>query len=102
MGARVLSGLAIAGALSGSLIALAAPTSPGSSGPAPAVTHASASATAAAARPAPMPPLVAGLDPLVHHSAGALLVSDLPDGRSAELSLEPGLQDHIASVLRQY
>jgi cell division protein FtsI/penicillin-binding protein 2 len=49
-----------------------------------------------------MPPLVAGLDPLVHRLAGDHLVSDLPDGRIAELSLEPGLQDHIASVLRRY
>ena len=49
-----------------------------------------------------MPPVVSGFDPLVHHAAGALLVSDLPDGRVAELTLEPGLQEHLASVLRQY
>jgi cell division protein FtsI/penicillin-binding protein 2 len=107
MGVRAATCLLIAAALSGSLIALAAPTatlsgaaqttaSPAGHSPRPAKPQ-----PAAARLPSPPAPLP-GFDPLVHRAQGTRLVSDLPDGRVAELTLDPGLQAHVSSLLRQY
>jgi cell division protein FtsI/penicillin-binding protein 2 len=51
--------------------------------------------------------LLAGLDPLRHRAAaddaeGAGRVAELPDGRRAVLTLEPGLQSFMERTLEQY
>jgi len=112
MGVRVLWVLLIAAALSGSLIAFAAPTStPNGVGKTLAASAASVAtprpvgakaSQTIPARPAPMPAQLAGFDPLVHRAQGSQLVSDLPDGRVAELTLDAGLQAHLSGLLRQY
>jgi len=115
MGVRALFVLLIAAALSGSLIAFAAPTStPNGVGKSVVETTATAATAvtprpagpsasrASAARPAPMPAQLAGFDPLVHRAQGSQLVSDLPNGRVAELTLDAGLQAHLSTLLRQY
>ena len=60
----------------------------------PGVSHSSPS------RAAPSP--LAGLDPLSHRLEGDRLVSDLGGGRTAVLTLEPGLQGHVVGQLEQY
>lgn len=113
MGVRAVSGVLIATALSGSLIALAAPTAPAQKAPAAAaapVKRAAGTApgTGTQARHATpvraplLPAQLPGFDPLVHRAQGPLLVSDLADGRVAELTLDPALQGHVAALLRQY
>src|SRR5262245_51574564 len=96
---RTLALLLLGGALlSGSLIALAAP----GGGPAASVAKALRRAPAlATVRPRPRGP-VAGFDPLSQRLEGAKLVSDLPDGKRAELTLDRGLQAHVAGLLRSY
>ena len=112
MGVRAVSGVLIATALSGSLIALAAPSAPLAQKAAPAarapVERAAGTAPRAVMdqpvhpRGPLLPAQLAGFDPLVHRAQGPLLVSDLADGRVAELTLDPGLQAHVATLLRQY
>jgi cell division protein FtsI/penicillin-binding protein 2 len=107
MGVRAASCLLIAAALSGSLIALAAPTATLSGAaqttvPSAAQAPRSAKAQSVAVRLAPPPAPLPGFDPLAHRAQGTQLVSDLPDGRVAELTLDPGLQAHVSSLLRQY
>jgi membrane peptidoglycan carboxypeptidase len=97
---RVLATLLIGGALSGSLIALAAPGGGGGGVNAPKVLEkAPALAAVRAARPAS---LIAGFNPLAYHAEEGGLVSDLPGGRRAELTLDPGLQHHLTSLLDSY
>jgi penicillin-binding protein A len=43
---------------------------------------------------------IAGFDPLSQRMLDGRLVSDLPGGGSAELTLEPKLQQHLAALLR--
>ncbi|MFW5925732.1 MAG: penicillin-binding transpeptidase domain-containing protein [Myxococcota bacterium] len=43
-----------------------------------------------------------GFDPLDHHPVDGKLVSDLPGGRRAELTLDPDLQAHLESELARY
>jgi cell division protein FtsI/penicillin-binding protein 2 len=97
-GRRVPVALLVAAALSGSLIAVAAP---GSQAPSAtrAVERAPALATGRSARPRGA---IAGFDPLRTRAEGGRLVSDLPDGRRAELTLDPGLQAHVTALLRSY
>ena len=45
---------------------------------------------------------LSGFDPLVHATAGDVLVSELKDGRKAELTLDPALQSHLTKVLARY
>lgn len=92
--------LLVGAALCGSLIALASPgaaggkasTKPTEPVPSLAVVHAEPR------QQAPVPPF----DPLVHRVEGSLLVADLPDGRRAELTLDPGLQTRIEALFRSY
>lgn len=89
----------LAGALSGSLIAFAAPSGGGGS---PTASQAIKRAPAlAAARPRPRGP-IEGFDPLRHRLDGQVLVSDLPGNKRAELTLDPGLQAHVSQVLHRY
>jgi penicillin-binding protein A len=46
--------------------------------------------------------ILAGLDPLSHHEEGGVLVSDLPNGRKAVLTLDPSLQAHVTRELERY
>lgn len=97
---RALATLLIGGALSGSLIALAAPGGSGSGANAPKVLEkAPALAAVRAVRPAS---LIAGFNPLAYHADQGGLVSDLPGGRRAELTLDPGLQQHLSALLDSY
>ncbi len=43
-----------------------------------------------------------GLNPLEHLRRGEHVVSPLPNGRQAELSIEAGLQDHLEQLLERY
>jgi peptidoglycan glycosyltransferase len=97
---RAAAVLLIGAALSGSLIAWAAPGGAGSAAHAPKVLE-RAPALAVVRVPSTQPPLT-GFDPLSQRLDGSLLVSDLPDGRRAELTLEPGLQAHLRKMLRDY
>src|SRR4051794_38871154 len=97
---RALATLLIGGALSGSLIAFAAPGGSGGGGNAPKVLErAPALAAIRALRPAS---LIAGFNPLAFHAEDGGLVSDLPGGRRAELTLDSGLQQHLAMLLDSY
>jgi len=100
MAARVFATLLIACALSGSLIAWAAPRVGGGVANAPRVLD-KAPAMAAVRGVRGSAPL-AGFDPLVHRREGAMFVADLADGKRAELTLDVGLQEHIGRVLEQY
>ncbi|MEC7521346.1 MAG: penicillin-binding transpeptidase domain-containing protein [Myxococcota bacterium] len=96
-GAVALVGVAI-GFLSGPISADARRTPPAADG---------ATATAAPARsPArPAPPrgrTFPGLDPLQHRVEDGVTVADLTDGSTAILSLDPGLQAHVAEVYSSY
>lgn len=108
MRVRAIAVLLIAAALSGSLIAFAAPSTPQPAPPAPqsvtakvAAVTGSASASARPARSAALAPL-RGFDPLSHRLEGERYVSDLPDGRRAELTLDARLQAVVTKVLRDY
>jgi len=46
--------------------------------------------------------LLSGFDPRVHHPQGEALVSDLGEGKTAVLTLHPGLQRHASDVLDRY
>lgn len=46
--------------------------------------------------------LLSGFDPLVNELQDGKLVAPLEEGRRAELTLDPGLQKHVAAVLRRY
>jgi peptidoglycan glycosyltransferase len=48
------------------------------------------------------PSLLLGFNPLIHRLAGTRLVSDLPSGNRAVLTLDPGLQLHLSNLLRSY
>jgi cell division protein FtsI/penicillin-binding protein 2 len=97
---RAFATLLIGGALSGSLIALAAPGGGGSGAKAPKVLQrAPALAAVRAARAAS---LITGFNPLAVRAEGAGLVSDLPGERRAELTLDPGLQAHLRALLQSY
>jgi cell division protein FtsI/penicillin-binding protein 2 len=98
-GRRAFAALLLAGALSGSLIAVAAPNLNAAPTAAQALKRAPALATARTAKP--RVPIV-GFDPLSHRLQGDRLVSDLPGGARAELTLEPALQAHVAALLRRY
>lgn len=68
-----------------------------------AVRAARETGVAAATRRAPTRrELLAGLDPLSHHEEEGFLVSDLPNGRRAVLTLDPALQGHVARELAHY
>jgi penicillin-binding protein A len=43
-----------------------------------------------------------GLDPLHHRVEDGVTVADLTDGSTALLSIDPGLQEHVASLYRRY
>jgi peptidoglycan glycosyltransferase len=89
----------IGAALSGSLMAFAAPGGAGSPAAPPLLPKTPAAAlTRVASAPSP----TAGFDPLSHRLDGDKLVSDLPGGRLAELTLEPSLQAHLTDMLRDY
>lgn len=64
-------------------------------------TGAQAEAHARKARSGAADPLE-GFDPLSHERQGDLLVSPLPGGRQAELTLDPELQSHLAAKMEQY
>jgi len=96
---RAFAALLLAGALSGSLIAVAAPNLGAAPSAAQAVNRAPALATGRATK-ARTP--IAGFDPLSHRLEGEQFVSDLPAGRRAELTLERGLQAHVTTLLRNY
>jgi cell division protein FtsI/penicillin-binding protein 2 len=98
-GRRAFGALLIALALSGSLIAVAAPNLGTAPGAAQALQRAPALATGRTQR---LRAPIAGFDPLGQRQEGERLVSDLPEGRRAELTLDPGLQAHVAAVLRNY
>lgn len=51
---------------------------------------------------APGTHFLAGFDPLEHELRGRQVVARLPEGRTAELSLESGLQAHVEAILRRY
>jgi cell division protein FtsI/penicillin-binding protein 2 len=97
---RAVALLLLAAAISGSLIALAAPGAAGGETTASKVLQ-TAPALAVVHAPRIENP-IAGFDPLSNRREGALLVSDLPDGRRAELTLEPGLQAHVSTLLQSY
>ena len=107
MRARAITVLLIAAALSGSLIAFAAPSAPAPAPSAPQSVTAKVAAVGSAASSvaklshAAAGPL-AGFDPLRHRLEGAQLVADLPEGRLAELTLDPRLQAAAEKVLRDY
>jgi cell division protein FtsI/penicillin-binding protein 2 len=48
------------------------------------------------------PPVLAGLDPRAHRRDGDALVSELADGSTAVLTLDPDLQEHVASELARF
>jgi peptidoglycan glycosyltransferase len=103
MTARAIAIVLIAAALSGSLIALAAPSGPSPAPTAPQSVTAKVAAVAAGARPSRAPaPALQGFDPLVHRLEGERHVADLPGGRRAELTLDARLQAAAAKVLRDY
>ena len=82
------------------MIALAAPGGAGSAASASKVLqHAPALATV---RELHAKNPLDGFEPLSQRLQGSTLVSDLPDGRHAELTLEPGLQSHVRAMLRDY
>ncbi len=97
---RAFAALLLAGALSGSLIAVAAPNLGAAPSAAQALNRAPALATGRTATKVRTP--IAGFDPLDHRLDGERLVSDLPAGRRAELTLEHGLQAHVTALLRNY
>jgi len=102
MRARAIALLLIAAALSGSLIALAAPSAPQPVAPAPeSVVAKAAGVTASAAERSIAAPL-RGFDPLSNRLEGDHYVSDLPNGRRAELTLDARLQAAATKVLRDY
>ncbi|MGE0786945.1 MAG: penicillin-binding transpeptidase domain-containing protein [Sandaracinaceae bacterium] len=43
-----------------------------------------------------------GFDPRRHRRADAVMVSDLADGSTAVLSLDPGLQEHVSGMFARY
>ncbi len=97
---RAFAMLLIGAALSGSLIALAAPG--GTRAPAAAPRALEQASALAIGRAAASQSPTEGFDPLAQRLDGDMLVSDLPGGRRAELTLEPGLQAHLLKVLRDY
>jgi peptidoglycan glycosyltransferase len=46
--------------------------------------------------------LLTGFDPLKHRAHEGRLVADLPAGGTAELTLDPGLQQHVRAVFEAY
>jgi cell division protein FtsI/penicillin-binding protein 2 len=46
--------------------------------------------------------LLKGFDPRVHRADGDRRVADLPEGRRAILTLDPGLQSHVLAELARY
>ena len=104
-GRSALSTLLILGALSGSLIAVAAP---GRSGAVPPVNLPALSAVApkdadepaGASTESPRP--ANDLEVLSYRATESGLVADMPDGTTAELTLDAGLQAHLEGVLRRY
>jgi penicillin-binding protein A len=95
---RGLAALLLAGALSGSFIAFAAPGGGDVAGATQALRRAPA---LAAARTRPRG-VIEGFDPLRHRLEDGRHVTDLPGGKRGELTIDPGLQAHVASVLRSY
>jgi peptidoglycan glycosyltransferase len=95
---RGLTSLLVGGALSGSLIAFAAPGGRGTSA-AKVIEHAPALAATGSARAAS---LIDGFNPLAVRELNGRMVSDLSGGRRAELTLDPGLQAHVTKLLRNY
>lgn len=67
--------------------------------PAPALAETSARTEAADAEPAAR---LAGFNPLSTHLSDGRLVSDLPGGKSAWLTLDPALQAQARSILARY
>jgi penicillin-binding protein A len=97
----VLAGCAVA------LLATAGSADPGKGGGrAPAATASASPPAKAKASPKPSASAtrapLEGFDPLVHRLVDGQLVSDLPGGRRAELTLDAGLQAHLASELARY
>lgn len=101
---RGLSIGALAVLLSASFIALAAAGDSGKAGEALAtVSSASGDAPAAADKPRKSAAaLLSGFDPLKHREQDGHFVTDLPSGATAELTLDPGLQEHITHVFESY
>ncbi len=101
-----LSTLLLLGALSGSLLAVAAPGRLGGSTsaqpPALSAVTPKSGGTAKPAESAPLPP-AHDLEPLSYsRSEDGRLFAELPDGDSAELTLDPDLQAHLEGVFRRY
>jgi cell division protein FtsI/penicillin-binding protein 2 len=59
-------------------------------------------AGAAAARRGPARELVKGFDPREHRLHEGRRVADLPEGRTAVLTLDDGLQSHVTALLERY
>ena len=98
---RALATLLVGGALSGSLIALAAPNGgPGRSASGSKLLD--KTSTSSRAQGAHVASLLDGFDPRSHRELDGRLVSDLPGGKLAELTLDAGLQAHLAALLQSY
>jgi peptidoglycan glycosyltransferase len=103
MTARAIAIVLVAAALSGSLIALAAPSGQAPAPTAPQSVTAKVAAVSASARPArAAASALQGFDPLVHRLEGDRHVADLAGGRRAELTLDARLQAAASKVLRDY
>lgn len=96
----VLAALALAAVMAGSAFAATngerwtAPVEGGTPAVGPSVTVGAQESTPASH--------VAGFDPLSTHLVEGRLVSELPNGRTALLTLDPGLQAHVESILARY
>jgi penicillin-binding protein A len=101
---RTQRGLAILGmcaALTGSLIAFAASADNSVTVAKPAIAAASPKALQVAVTKRSVDGL-AGFDPLSHTLQDNKLVAALPNGSTAELTLDPGLQAHMERVFADY
>jgi peptidoglycan glycosyltransferase len=84
--------------LAGSMMGLA--LAGGASPILPVAATARATPTVVSAQTPTVGQVIAGFDPLSQRMLDGRLVSDLPSGGRAELTLEPKLQQHLAALLR--
>jgi len=97
---RALSTLLVLGALSGSLIAVAAPGGLRDSAPIQIPALASTKPKPAVG-PEATPP-ASDLEPLSYTATPDGLVAEMPDGKTAELTLDQGLQEHLEGIFDRY